>query len=114
MQIVFGGVEGDISDEQFCAHLLISCLLYCFRLSPVTGFQSSLNGVHLKISMLERSFLLTDLVIILNCPKMTSEIVANPTLAIPNQNLLKGGGEVMEKAEKLLFWQNVFLKGLFC
>jgi len=40
MQIVFGGVEGDISDEQFCAHLLIVCLLYhYFRLFPVAGFQ---------------------------------------------------------------------------
>ncbi len=54
LEVVFRNAEGKISYKQFCTHLFIYrprlTLLYpdCSRLS---GFKSSLNRVHLKISM---------------------------------------------------------------
>jgi hypothetical protein len=61
--------------------------------------------------MVERSFLLTDLVIITICHELTSEIAANHELAIVNQILVKSGGKAAEMAENGQFQQNALLKG---
>ena len=51
-KIVFSGVEGKISNKQFCAHVMFNCprltLLSPDR-SRIPGFKSSLNVVHLRI-----------------------------------------------------------------
>ncbi|HXT10473.1 MAG TPA: hypothetical protein VN873_02845, partial [Candidatus Angelobacter sp.] len=47
-------VEGKISNKQFRTHVMSYCpklTLALSRLFPTAGFQSSLNRVHLKISM---------------------------------------------------------------
>jgi hypothetical protein len=52
LQIVFGGVEGKISNKQFRTHvmLILSRLtLYSPDCSRPSGFKSSLNWVHLRI-----------------------------------------------------------------
>lgn len=53
LKIVFGGVEGEISDKQFIIHAVI---LICFLESPaasesvpVSGLESSLNVAHVTI-----------------------------------------------------------------
>jgi hypothetical protein len=54
LEVVFGGVEGKISNKQFRTHVMSYCpklTLALSRLFPTAGFQSSLNRVHLKISM---------------------------------------------------------------
>src|ERR1051325_7179981 len=49
LQVVFGGVEGKISNKQFRTHVMLTVLTDpCLsRLFPTAGFQSSLNRVHL-------------------------------------------------------------------
>jgi hypothetical protein len=50
LQVVFGGVKGKISHEQFCAHLMICCSgLTVSGLFPTPGFQIITESLHLKI-----------------------------------------------------------------
>ena len=54
LEVVLSGVEGKISNKQFRTHVMSYCpklTLALSRLFPTAGFQSSLNRVHLKISM---------------------------------------------------------------
>ncbi len=55
LQVVFGGIEGEVPNKQFRAHVMFYCLRLkdCTLLFPdcsrPSGFKSSLNRVHLKI-----------------------------------------------------------------